>query len=297
MNDKNNKNKDDAALVEMARTGDEYAYGELVTRYSKLIFSAAFSVTHEIYSAEDAVQETFVTAWLKLVELNNTEKFGSWVVQIAKNRAKNIVMRRKKHISYEMYYDNVWANDHTGNYISSMYSLGFGVSERSYDPFDNSDTFDLLHEKLDCLPEKMRDTVKMYYLEGFSIAELAEKMSVSEGTIKWRLHEGRRMLRKGFEKMDNISNKNHAVYENELPESISEKIEIMRESWFYDSKDYDRLRNLVREIRLMLETSPESSVKIYAVAEIKWYEYKLNEENFSIEEKKENFIRNQRIIL
>ena len=87
--------KKDETLVELTLLGDEKAFEELVIRHERSVKGTAYKVTGNEYSAEDASQDAFVTAWIKLDALREREKFGSWVCTIAKNRAKDLVIHYK----------------------------------------------------------------------------------------------------------------------------------------------------------------------------------------------------------
>ncbi|MCI8386840.1 MAG: hypothetical protein HFE63_00035 [Clostridiales bacterium] len=65
LNDKN--------LILLTLAGEQNAYEILVVRYEKLVVSAAYSVTHSKFMAEDAAQDAFVSAWMKLNMLREPE--------------------------------------------------------------------------------------------------------------------------------------------------------------------------------------------------------------------------------
>ena len=78
----------DAELVRRAAEEDCEAFGELVIRWHRVTLAAAYRAVSSD-DAEDAVQEAFIAAWLKIGSLREPAKFGAWVCRIAVNRAKN----------------------------------------------------------------------------------------------------------------------------------------------------------------------------------------------------------------
>ena len=58
--------------------GEQNAYEVLVTRYQKAVISSAMMVTKNYFMAEDAAQDAFVTAWMKLDTLQEPKKYGFW---------------------------------------------------------------------------------------------------------------------------------------------------------------------------------------------------------------------------
>ena len=82
----------DQTLVELTLLGDTDAYEALVRRHQGRVLSRAKWITGSDFMAEDAAQDAFVTAWMKLNTLKSPERFGPWVCTIAKNCAKNMVI-------------------------------------------------------------------------------------------------------------------------------------------------------------------------------------------------------------
>lgn len=75
----------DDILVGLTLVGDDGAYEALVLRYQKAVLASAYSVIQNSYMAEDAAQDAFVSAWMKLSALREPAKYGAWVCRIARN--------------------------------------------------------------------------------------------------------------------------------------------------------------------------------------------------------------------
>jgi len=174
--------KKDEVLVELTLLGDEEAYRELVVRHEKAVKGTAYKFTDNIYSAEDASQDAFVCAWIKLDKLRDRGKFRSFVCSIAKNCAADIV------VSYS-------------NAVADI-SLDLGSYEEG--EFEKIE----IKESIEKLTEKIRETIELHYYKGFSVSEIAQRLQISEGTVKWRLHEGRKQLRKDYGFMEKDYNEN-----------------------------------------------------------------------------------------
>lgn len=63
-------------LVLMTLAGKQRAYEALVLRYERVVMASAMQIVKSEYMAQDAAQDAFVTAWLKLDTLASPEKFG-----------------------------------------------------------------------------------------------------------------------------------------------------------------------------------------------------------------------------
>jgi len=133
------KDCNDETLVSITLLGDEKAYETLVTRYEKAVINAAYSVAGNYCLAEDAAQDAFVSAWMKLDMLKEHSKFRAWVCQIAKNCAKNLVVCFKDYICFDL-----------------LANTGFEQNML----FDDSFSFDMestiLHDSINSLSEKVR---------------------------------------------------------------------------------------------------------------------------------------------
>jgi len=159
--------KDDSTLVQMTLLGDQSAFEELVTRHERAVNGTAYHVTGCKFSAEDATQDAFVSAWMNLSALREREKFGIWVCSIAKNHARTL----------EEHYRSTVPN----------------ISLNEFENFDIPDTVDSdifqyadLHEKVDALSEKIREAVKLHYFSDLSIKEIAKKICPEDRYLIFR---------------------------------------------------------------------------------------------------------------
>ena len=161
--------------------GDQTAYEVLVTRYQKAVIASAASVTKNQFMAEDAAQDAFVTAWIKLNLLQEPQKFGSWVCRIAKNCAINMVSRYRGFVALDAV-DNLAFLDDPAQNPAELYAL----SEQKQE----------VDRSIERLPETVKQIIRLHYFEDLSIAEIADRMRMPEGTVKWQLHDGRKRIRK-----------------------------------------------------------------------------------------------------
>ncbi len=189
----NHFDKTDEALVELTLLGDGTAYEELVTRHQRAVMGTAYKVTKNRFSAEDASQDAFVSAWMNLCELRDASKFGAWVCSFAKNCARTL----------ERHYRAAIPD------ISLDTLEGFEIADED-EPFAEDD-LENVRRSVDLLSEKIRETVRLHYFEGKSVAEIAKILSVPVGTVKWRLSEGRKQLRKGYGIMEKTYDENESL--------------------------------------------------------------------------------------
>ena len=86
----------DRELVELARRGEAAGIGELFSRYWRAARAAAFGVTGEFASAEDAAAEAFRQALAGLGSLRDPDRFGSWLRTIVVRKARLELQSRRR---------------------------------------------------------------------------------------------------------------------------------------------------------------------------------------------------------
>ncbi|MBD9208676.1 MAG: RNA polymerase sigma factor [Clostridiales bacterium] len=196
----------DETLVMLTLAGEQRAYEVLVTRHQKSVIAAAKSITHNSFMAEDSAQDAFVTAWMKLNTLQNPEKFVYWVCRIAKNCAMNTVERFRTFIPLCDVENTAVTTDADSNPEEA-----FVVSESETE----------INKQVERLPEKVRKIIYLHYYDGLSIAEIADRMRIPEGTVKWQLYDGRKRIRKELCAMNEKENDN-------LTEKVMKKVEELK---------------------------------------------------------------------
>ena len=226
----------------MTLAGDQDAYGELVLRWQSAALAQANSVLRSVYLSEDAVQDAFVAAWLKLNTLSDPSKFGAWVCKAARNRAKNILAR------YSGWMDiSAYENTEADGTFSPETAL-IDASEKEE-----------LHNAIKSLPEKVRTVITLHYFEGLSVAEIADKMRISVGTVKWHLSDGRKRLR--GELM--ATNED---YNDTLTQRVMKKVEELK---LWSSRtDKTGFELAYKDVLADVTDLPESEKKYHAMADV-----------------------------
>jgi RNA polymerase sigma factor (sigma-70 family) len=161
--------------VERARRGEPAAIGELHRRYWRAARAAAYGVTGDFTLAEDAASEAFCTALENLHDLRDVSRFGPWLRTIVVRVARRL--KRAKAVPHEA---------RRGE--SSFALAATAQAERREMAL-------MIQEAVGSLSPTLRETVSLFYFEGYSVEEAARFLDVPPGTIKRRLHEGRRRLR------------------------------------------------------------------------------------------------------
>lgn len=123
--------------------------------------------------ADDVAQESYIKAYLSCDSFNNPDKFNAWIFRIGYNTFINNKRSEKTFTGYEEA-----RNVMTGETSDS----GFRYQE--------------LYAALNKLPGKERSSVLLFYMEGYSIKEIAEIEETTQDAVKQHLSRGRSHLRR-----------------------------------------------------------------------------------------------------
>ena len=168
----------DAVLVAAVRRGSREAAGRLAERYLGGCRAVALAIVGEVSGAEDVAQEAFVHAIDRIDDCRDPERFGSWLRQIVRRRARNHLRHQGVRRTIGLHPD---AAVYTG--------------DAPDDAAERADLRSRLLAALGQLPEERREVVLLHDLEGWTHKDIAERMNLPPGTVRSHLHYARRRLR------------------------------------------------------------------------------------------------------
>jgi RNA polymerase sigma-70 factor (ECF subfamily) len=168
---------DDGRLVARSLAGDRTAFGELVERYAPQARRVARAVLGDPDDADDAAQDGFLSALVKLGQYDASRPFGPWLMRIVANAATD--RRRRRSVRRAEPLDQALV----------------GGGPRPDAAAVRSELSDRLRAALAELPERRRTAVVLFDVEGYSHAEIAGMLGIPEGTVRSEVFHGRRRLR------------------------------------------------------------------------------------------------------
>lgn len=168
---------DEALLAGRALAGDRGAFGELVARYADQARRVARAVLRDPDDADDAAQDAFLGALVKLGQYDASRPFGPWLMRIVANAAADRGRRRRVRRA-EPLDEGLVAGGQRPDAVAEREVLG----ER-------------LRQALAELPERRRMAVVLFDVEGYSHAEIAGILGMPEGTVRSEVFHARRRLR------------------------------------------------------------------------------------------------------
>lgn len=161
-------------LVRRHLENDPSAFGQLVRRYYRLVFSVCMHVTGHRQDAEDALQETFTRVARSLPFWDDSRPIEPWLVTIARNRCRTMVARRRQ-----------------------VYSLAVAAEPQSNEAELERSASVLAEEislAVEALPRNHREAFRLFHEHQLSYQEIADRLDCPLGTVKTWVRRARREL-------------------------------------------------------------------------------------------------------
>jgi DNA polymerase-3 subunit alpha len=173
----------DEKLIQLVQDGDEAAFAQLATRHSSRIWQLVVLNSRQIRDAEEIFQDIWVAVWENIRGLREVSSFGAWLRKIAYTTCRR-------------YYT---ANSHTrGEILQSAEELAQTIDRDVLARFRETELRAAVTEAVHDLPERVRAIAVLYYLEMWTIKEIATELGLAVGTVKTRLSQIRALLREEF---------------------------------------------------------------------------------------------------
>jgi RNA polymerase sigma-70 factor (ECF subfamily) len=170
----------DETLAERVKRGDADAFDALTLRHMQRAFRVAYRLLGHREDAEDLVQEVFLLVLERIDGFQAGRSFSPWFYRILVNRGlnsrKSRALRRTEEVPEDAPALTV-APDRAAEQLEAR---------------------EKLRAAMDRLPETQQTVVHLFELEGFSGREIAEILDLSDGTVRWHLHQARRTLRQAL---------------------------------------------------------------------------------------------------
>ena len=185
-------------LVLSAKNGNKKAFDKLYELTHNDVWYNCLSLLKDEDNAKDIMQETYITAFLKLDTLKDEEKFCGWLTAIATNKCKN---KLKGKVEYQID-DEVLITEAETDELMLPEEYITKAEKRKV----------LLQIMEDTLSFNQYQTVLMFYFDEMSISEIAQGLEISEGTVKSRLNSSRAKMKTAIEDYEKKSgDKLHSV--------------------------------------------------------------------------------------
>lgn len=175
---------EDAELVRRVLEGDRDAFEPLMRRHNQLLFRVARGIVPDDAEAEDVVQQTYASAYLRLSTFAGQAQLSSWLVRIAINEALTCLrkLERRSRTVREAR-------------LSSPWELRPDAEPSPEARVARGELRSLLEAAIDSLSDVQRLVFVLREVQGLSTAETAEALGTTESNVRVILHRVRRELR------------------------------------------------------------------------------------------------------
>ena len=162
--------KPDTVLVKAAINGNAEGFTELCRRYYPAMVAIAHSILGDRHLAEDAAQQAFAKAALKLPQLKKESRFAGWLAVICRNVAKDMARRS----------ENLRITDDLST-----------IAAKSR---DDDSTAETVREAISKLSASAREVIFLRYYDGMSYEQISTVLGISEQAINGRLRRAKKKM-------------------------------------------------------------------------------------------------------
>ena len=160
------------------RHGDPDAVRSVYRSHGRLVYAVAYKVLGDRGLAEEAVQQTFVKAWRAAQSFDESRDFGPWLAAIARRVAIDLYRREAVRAADPI--ESVPAD--APGLVAAPESV-----EAAYDVWE-------VRQAVGQLPPEEQEVVRLQHLEGFTHAQIAERLGIAAGTVKSRSFRAHKRL-------------------------------------------------------------------------------------------------------
>ena len=175
-----------------SRPSDDPAkFDRLYDQYSDQVLHQIKRIVQDGHASDDILQEVFVRAWEKREEWDTIVSFKSWLIRIGINLSLNYLrgQNRKKELPFTEYTDNSEVREQA---LQKALSDFYTPSPETQ--LERKARQELVQKLIGDLPQDKRLVFEMFVQQDFSVQEISKKLGIPNGTVKSRLHYGRKTL-------------------------------------------------------------------------------------------------------
>ena len=177
-------------IINGIKAGDHEAFKLLIAQYEKLIWAMIHDTeVGKSNDAEDVFQEVCVAIWLNISKIKQrldsrdwdatVKLLIRWIRRVVRNKCADYLRSKQRQ-----------GGPHPGEEIQQL------IDEDSLTEANLGELDAKLADGMAELAPIYREVIELHEIQGWKISEIAKMIGVPEGTVKWRLHEARKQLRK-----------------------------------------------------------------------------------------------------
>lgn len=173
----NIETKTDEEIVEIVKNENKESYAHIIKRYQDKLIRYAEYLIGDQDKASDAVQDSFIKAYINLNGFDVKKKFSSWIYRIVHNEAINLIDKNKKTIKLDPDVD---------------FDSGVNIE----DTYVKEELVSHAHNCIEAIDINYRDPLSLYYIENKSYEEISDILRLPMGTVAVRINRAKIILKK-----------------------------------------------------------------------------------------------------
>ena len=163
-------------LIDKCKNNDSKAQMQLYDMYCNAMYNTACNMIKDDTIAQDVMQEAFIKAFKKIDTYNGKATFGSWLKRIVINQSLDWIKKQKL--------DTIELNE---QYVTLTEDESWDVNSRI--------SIKTIYNCIEQLPNRCKNVVKLYLLEGYDHQEVAQILQISEVASRSQLSRGKNRLK------------------------------------------------------------------------------------------------------
>ena len=210
----------DREIIEKILAGEIALFELLIRRYNPVLYKIARSYGFNHYDAEDLMQETHFTAYTQLSKFEFKASYKTWISKI-------LIHKCLYKLKYGYFNKEEINSDLVNEKTEPMHSGQKGQNTEK--AVLTRELSKILENSLERLPEMYRTVFVLREIEGFSVAETAELLAITEVNVKVRLNRAKTMLQKQLEKFYSSADlyEFNLIYCDKIVHGVFERIKLM----------------------------------------------------------------------
>ncbi len=169
--------QNDTELIQKIKQGDILSFEHLVKRYQNKLFRFAFNILKNNFDAQEAVSDALFSVYKSINRVNSNRKFSSYLYQVTRNKALDLIRRRVPVVSLDQIPDPPDPNS-------------------SEDAVIRKETREKVITAIGKLPKKYSGVLRLYYFDNLSYEQISKNEKLPLNTIRTNLHRAKKLMAK-----------------------------------------------------------------------------------------------------
>lgn len=180
------RDRDETLLIRRCQEGDEYCFEKLFQKYQRRACVLAYNILNDYELAKDVVQEAFVRVFRNIRRFDASRNFYTWLYQIVVNLSIDFLRKRSSSKAASL--------EDLGD-LAMLRGRGDQRPRGPAGSLSRKEVADRVRRVLSLLPLKYKVVLMLRDIEGFSSEEIAHVVQAKNSTIRWRIHQARKMFK------------------------------------------------------------------------------------------------------